>query len=139
MSFENIKLTEQQRAELFARKIKHPHGSYEQMTEGIKPLYLTFDKDSGNWLTECYQGHDTNEIVLEFLFMYENIPFPVQALEVHEENKTVFRLARIEDEQLRDAAFRETLTEAFKTYSERNGVEVEFPLPMIGENTSKGE
>lgn len=139
MRFENIKLTEQQRVKLFAKKIKHPYGSFEQITEGIKPLYLTFDKDSGNWLAECYQHHDTNEIILEFLFMYENTPYPVQACKTREENKIVWRLARIGCEQICDSAFREALTEAFKTYSESDSVKVKFPQPIIENNLHKGD
>lgn len=139
MKFENIKLTEQQRVKLFAKKIKHPYGSFEQITEGIKPLYLTFDKDSGNWLAECYQHHDTNEIILEFLFMYENTPYPVQAWKVREENKIIWRLARIKPEQICDSAFLEALTEAFKTYSESDNVAVRFPHPIIGDICPKGD
>lgn len=40
MAFVNEKLTPMQREKLAEKKIKNPHGSFRDATEGIMPLYL---------------------------------------------------------------------------------------------------
>ena len=80
MAFVNEKLTPTQREELAKKKIKNPYGSFRDTTEGIMPLYLTIDKNSETWLAHCYNHHDTNNDIEEFIFMYKSNPIPVQAI-----------------------------------------------------------
>lgn len=117
MAFVNIELTEEQREEIAKQRIKNPYGSYCDITEGIKPLYLTVDKNSRAWLAWCYQHHDTNEIIIEFIFMYENIPIYIQAEKIYKEQTIIWKITRIGAEKTLDKQFRDTLAEAFKTYA----------------------
>ena len=43
MNFVNEKLTFAQSEEFAKRKIKNPYGSFMDITEGIRPIYLTIE------------------------------------------------------------------------------------------------
>ena len=96
MAFVNEKLTDTQREELFKKKIKNPYGSFMDITEGIKPLYLTIDKNSETWLAHCYKHHDTNDDIEEFIFMYKSNPIPVQAIKSIQKQQVCWRITRID-------------------------------------------
>lgn len=119
MRFENIKLTEEQHNKLIERKIKNPYGSYLDITEGISPTHLTVDKDSGNWLAEGYNHHDIDEIIIEFTFMYENVPVFVQAEQIFQGRSVTMKITRIDENNgfTDDKRFLDSLTEAFKVFA----------------------
>lgn len=120
MAFVNEKLTETQREELANKKIKNPYGSFRDMTEGIKPLYLTIDKNAEVWLAYCYKHHDTNDDIEEFIFMYKSNPIPVQAIKSIQKQQVCWRITRIDfpKELLNEKEHIQTLlTEAFKVYN----------------------
>lgn len=79
MAFVNLKLTPTERKELAEKHLINPYGSYRDTTEGITPLYLTADKDTGMWLAFCYQHRDIDVDLNEFLFMFKSCSVPVQA------------------------------------------------------------
>ena len=119
MAFVNEELTETQREELFKKKIKNPYGSFRDITEGIKPLYLTIDNNSGTWLAHCYKHHDTNDDIEEFIFMYKSNPIPVQAIKSIHEQQVCWKITRIDFPKglLNDKEhFQTLLTNAFKAY-----------------------
>ena len=116
MMFENFRLTGEEREKLAARNIKNPHGSFRDVIKGINPIYLTFDRETGNWLAHCYHHHDLDGDISEFIFMYDNVPIPVQA-EVVRENKIIWKITRIDtDNNIMDKLFMSTLCKAFKAY-----------------------
>ena len=120
MAFVNEKLTETQREELANKKIKNPYGSFRDMTEGIKPLYLTIDKNAEVWLAYCYKHHDTNDDIEEFIFMYKSNPIPVQAIKSIQKQQVCWKITRIDfsKELLNEKEHIQTLlTEAFKVYN----------------------
>lgn len=134
MAFVNIKLTPTERKELAEKHIINPYGSYRDTTEGITPLFLTTDKDAGMWLAFCYQHHDINVDLNEFLFMFKSCPVPVQAQRIVHQEQVSWEITRIdlprdlisEKEQIAAA-----LIDAFKAYGmfgrpeeENEGVEV---------------
>ena len=96
MAFVNEKLTPTQREELAKKKIKNPYGSFRDTTEGIMPLYLTIDKNSETWLAHCYNHHDTNNDIEEFIFMYKSNPIPVQAIKSIHEQQVCWKITRID-------------------------------------------
>ena len=96
MAFVNEKLTPTQREELAKKKIKNPYGSFRDTTEGIMPLYLTVDKNSETWLAHCYNHHDTNNDIEEFIFMYKSNPIPVQAIKSIHEKQVCWKITRID-------------------------------------------
>lgn len=119
MQFEYVKLTAEQRNKLVERKIKNPYGSYMDIIEGISPLYLTVDKDSGNWLAEGYWHHDTDEFLREFTFMYENVPVYVQTETIIQERSVTIKITRIDENNgsAGNKLFWDCLTEAFKVFA----------------------
>ena len=96
MAFVNENLTPTQREELAKKKIKNPYGSFMDTTEGIMPLYLTIDKNSETWLAHCYNHHDTNNDIEEFIFMYKSNPIPVQAIKSIHEQQVCWKITRID-------------------------------------------
>ncbi len=96
MAFVNIKLTATERKELAEKHIINPYGSYRDTTEGITPLYLTIDKDTGMWLASCYQHHDINIDLNEFLFMFRSCPVPVQAQRNVHQEQVSWKITRID-------------------------------------------
>ncbi len=134
MAFINIKLTSTERKELAEKHIINPYGSYLDTTEGISPLYLTTDKSTGMWLAFCYQHHDINVDLNEFLFMFKSFPVPVQAQRSVHQEQVSWKITRIdlprdllsEKEEITNA-----LIDAFKVYGisgspeeENEGIEV---------------
>lgn len=120
MTFVNEKLTPTQREELAKKKIKNPYGSFRDTTEGIMPLYLTIDKNSETWLAHCYNHHDTNNDIEEFIFMYKSNPIPVQAIKSIHEQQVCWKITRIDFPKglLNDKEhFQILLTDAFKAYN----------------------
>lgn len=120
MAFVNVKLTVAQREELYKEKIKNPYGSYIDITEGIRPMYLTIDKITGSWLASCYMHHDTDECIEEFIFMYKSNPIPVQAVQRINDQQVCWKITRIDfpKELLNDKERLQTsLTDAFKAYN----------------------
>ncbi len=96
MAFLNIKLTTAEREELAEKHIINPYGSYRDSTEGIAPIYLTIDKDNDVWLAHCYQHHEAEINLNEFLFMFRSCPVPVQARRnVHQEQAS-WKITRID-------------------------------------------
>lgn len=119
MAFVNEKLTPIQREELANKKIKNPYGSYQDIIEGINPLYLTIDKDTGTWLASCYCDRDFPEIK-EFIFMYKSNPIPVQAMRNFYANQVCWKITRIDipnDLMSENEQIRNLLADAFKTYN----------------------
>ncbi len=119
MVFVNIKLTPAERKELAKKHIINPYGSYRDITEGITPLYLTIDKNTGIWLAFCYQHHDIDIDLNEFLFLFRSCPVPVQAQRNVNQEHVSWKITRIdlprdllsEKEQIAAA-----LIDAFKVY-----------------------
>lgn len=119
MAFVNIELTTAERKELAGKHIINPYGSYRDITEGISPMYITEDKSSGAWLAHCYQHHDTDDDLNEFLFMFGSFPIPVQARRYINQKQASWEITRIDlprdilskKEQITDA-----IAEAFKVY-----------------------
>lgn len=120
MAFVNENLTPTQREELAKKKIKNPYGSFRDTTEGIMPLYLTIDKNSETWLAHCYNHHDTNNDIEEFIFMYKSNPIPVQAIKSIHEKQVCWKITRIDFPKglLNDKEHLQILlTDAFKAYN----------------------
>ena len=120
MAFVNEKLTPTQREELAKKKIKNPYGSFRDTTEGIMPLYLTIDKNSETWLAHCYNHHDTNNDIEEFIFMYKSNPIPVQAIKSIHEQQVCWKITRIDffrDLDNEKEPFQTALADAFKAYN----------------------
>ncbi len=119
MAFINIKLTSTERKELAEKHIINPYGSYLDTTEGISPLYLTTDKSTGMWLAFCYQHHDINVDLNEFLFMFKSFPVPVQAQRSVHQEQVSWKITRIDlprDLLGEKEEISTVLIEAFKAY-----------------------
>lgn len=134
MAFLNIKLTPTERDQLAEKHIINPYGSYRDITEGIVPIYLTIDQNTGIWLAHCYQHHDTDIDIREFLFFFNSCPVPVQAQRIIHQKQVSWKITRIdlprdllsEKEEITNA-----LIDAFKVYGmsgspeeENEGIEV---------------
>jgi len=119
MAFVNIKLTPVEREELAEKHIINPYGSYRDTTVGIMPIYLTMDKDTGMWLAFCYQHHDIDIDLNEFLFMFRSCPVLVQAQRNAHQEQVSWKITRIDlprDLLSNKEEITTTLINAFKAY-----------------------
>lgn len=119
MKFVNKKLTFSQSEEFAKRKIKNPYGSFMDITEGIRPIYLTIDKSTDTWLAWCYRHRDASENVEEFLFMYKTNPIPVQAIWEICDKQVYWRITRMDiphDLIADKTELKNVLSEAFIIY-----------------------
>jgi hypothetical protein len=120
MKFVNVELTKEQREEFAARGIKNPYSSFEDIRNGIKPVYLTINEETDTWLTWCYLHRDVDKHIMEFLFMYKQFPIPVQVIHtLIDEIETHWEVTRLRlpDELLSEKeVIKDLLISAFETY-----------------------
>ena len=82
-------------------------------------MYLTIDQKSNTWLAWCYDYHDTDENIKEFVFYYHNLPVFIQAILILNENRVLWKITRIDKNEkiLNEEQLKNAMSEAFQTYN----------------------